>query len=92
MSITKKGVMALMGAAAITLGVVLASASARDMTPYRWQNCAHVHMKYRHCVRGVEGASLVELPRTEAEANPKLRPCKLCLLGGKGASRWRRSR
>jgi hypothetical protein len=50
MSITTKGVLALMGAAAIALVVVLASALARGMTPYLWKNCTHVHTKYRHGV------------------------------------------
>jgi hypothetical protein len=36
------------------------------------------------CVRGSEGASLVEITREEAETNPKMRPCKLCASGGKG--------
>jgi hypothetical protein len=32
---------------------------------------------------------LVEISRNEAEANPKLRPCKLCAAGGKGRAFYR---
>ncbi len=41
------------------------------------------------CVRGPEGGSLVEIPLADAEGNPNLRPCKLCLAGGKSRS-WGR--
>lgn len=42
--------------------------------PYHWTD---------QCVRGAEGENVVEISREEAEANPKLRPCKLCASGGK---------
>jgi Spy/CpxP family protein refolding chaperone len=49
MSMATKGVVALVGAAAIALGI-LATASARSATPNLWKNCTHVHTKYRHGV------------------------------------------
>ena len=49
--------------------------------PYHWTD---------ECVRGAEGEQLVEIPREEAEANPTLRPCKLCASRGKGQARSRR--
>ena len=51
--------------------------------PYHWTD---------QCVRGAEGGNLVEISREEAEANPKLRPCKLCASGGKGQARYRKFR
>jgi hypothetical protein len=37
--------------ALVTVGAVfLALASATSATPYLWQNCTHVHTKYRHGV------------------------------------------
>jgi hypothetical protein len=50
--------------------------------PYHWTD---------QCVRGAEGVSLVEIPYAEAEANSNLRPCKLCLAGGKGKAWYRAS-
>ena len=49
MSMATKGVVALVGAAAIALGI-LATASARNAAPNLWKNCTHVHAKYRHGV------------------------------------------
>jgi Excalibur calcium-binding domain len=36
--------------AAIVLGVGSAPAGATSAVPYLWQNCTHVHTKYRHGV------------------------------------------
>jgi hypothetical protein len=36
--------------AAIVLGVGSAPAGATSAIPYLWQNCTHVHSKYRHGV------------------------------------------
>jgi hypothetical protein len=36
--------------AAIVLGVASAPAGARSAIPYLWQNCTHVHTRYRHGV------------------------------------------
>jgi hypothetical protein len=50
LKLAMNGAAALLGAAAIALGVTLAPASARGTTPSLWKNCTHVHTKYRHGV------------------------------------------
>ena len=51
MNISKNGVCAVVAAGAVVLGVATAPAGATGgAIPYLWQNCTHVHTKYRHGV------------------------------------------